>query len=141
MTIKKFTIAVVVAFIISNILNTIYYAVTAAGHVWEMTKAEPNYPLLMLNHLVFVLLLAYVYPIGYKGGSPIAEGARFGALMGLIMFVPTGLVVRAAWEVPITPYFLADIVFHTLATAIMGISIAFVYGREDQLSDKPAIAA
>ena len=127
---SKFILAVVVTVVISNILNIGYYGLTAAGHQWAMTKAQPDFSLLMLNHIIFALLLAYIYPIGYKGGSPVAEGARFGALMGLVMFVPTGLVVRGAWEVPITWYFPVDIVFHTLATAIMGIAIAYIYGSQ-----------
>lgn len=78
MNIKKYIFAVIAAVIISIILNTVYYAVTAAGHTWAMTKAEPNLLLMMLNHVVFALLLAYIYPFGYQGGSPVSEGARFG---------------------------------------------------------------
>lgn len=134
MNIKKYIFAVIAAVIISIILNTVYYAVTAAGHTWAMTKAEPNLLLMMLNHVVFALLLAYIYPFGYQGGSPVSEGARFGVLMGLVMFVPTGLVVRAAWEVPITPYFLLDIVVAAVVTSLMGIAIGLIYGREIRAS-------
>ncbi len=126
----KFILAVVAAAVISILLNTVYYAITAEGHQWAMTKDEPNMALLTLNHFVFAALLAYIYPFGYQGGSPVAEGARFGALMGLVMFVPTGLIVRAAWDVPITPYFLLDIVIAAVVTALMGVAIALIYGRQ-----------
>ncbi|MEM7133084.1 MAG: hypothetical protein AAF702_42680 [Chloroflexota bacterium] len=126
----KFALAVVVAAVISIVLNTVYYAVTAAGHTWEMTKEEPIMSLMLLNHFVFAALLAYMYPFGYQGRSPVLEGVRFGALMGLVMFVPTGLIVRAAWDVPITPYFLLDIVVAAVVTALMGVAIGLIYGRQ-----------
>lgn len=130
MNVRKFGLATLAAVVISVLLNTVYYAITAAGHEWAMTKTEPLWGLMMLNHIVFAGLLAYVYPIGYQGGAPLLEGVRFGALMGLIMFVPTGLVVRAAWEVPITPYFILDILMAAIISAVMGIAIASIYGRE-----------
>ncbi len=130
MKITTYLLAALAATIISIILNTVYYTVTAEGHVWAMTKAEPNFLLLTLNHIIFALLLAYIYPIGYKGGSPVTEGFRFGVLMGLIMFVPTGLVVRAAWEVPITAYFFLDIIVAAVVTGLMGIAIGIIYSRQ-----------
>ncbi|MEM7343310.1 MAG: hypothetical protein AAF485_03640 [Chloroflexota bacterium] len=130
MKLKPYSLAAIAATFISLILNTIYYTATAAGHVWAMTKAEPDFALLTLNHVVFALLLAYIYPIGYQGGSPVGEGFRFGVLMGLVMFVPTGLIVRAAWEVPITFYFLIDIVVAAVVTGLMGVAIGIIYNRQ-----------
>ena len=127
---KKFVMALAAAFLISVVFNTIYYAVTAEGHTFVLTKAEPNFALIMLNHVVFALLLVYLFPIFYRDGSSIVEGAKFGALMGLVMFVPTGLVVRGAWDVPITPYFYLDIVMAAVITAIMGIAIGMIYGQK-----------
>ena len=45
-----------------------------------------------LGFLVLALLMALVYPKGYKGGSPKLEGLRFGVIVGLIAESPTQLV-------------------------------------------------
>ncbi len=126
---KYFILAFLSATFVSILLNSIYYGVTAEQHLWEMTKETPDWGLMILNHLVYAGLLTYIFPFGYTGKSVWGEGARFGALMGMVMFVPTGLVVRAAWEVPMTPLFALDIAMAAIISAIMGCAIAAIYKR------------
>ena len=113
-------------FVLSLVLNTAYYAVSAEGHIWEATRAEPLFELMTLNHVVFAVLLMAVYAMLKPSNRPLSRGFVYGVLMGLVMFVPTGLVVRAAWTVPITAFFAADIAFHAALTGLLGFVIALI---------------
>jgi hypothetical protein len=42
------------------------------------------------------------------------------------MFLPIGLIVRAAWDVPVTIYFGTDIVVAIVVNAVMGSVIAVI---------------
>ncbi len=128
MKIGRFVGAVVAGTVLSTVANTLYYAVTAHAHTWAATRSEPLFGLMMLNHVVFALLLTAVYPMMRRRASAWRDGFTFGVLMGLIMFVPTGLVVRAAWTVPITAFFAADILFHALVTGGLGVVVATILG-------------
>ena len=49
-------------------------------------------PAIMAATLVAILVLAVLYAMAYRGGSGLAEGARFGALIGV--FVVCAFVVH-----------------------------------------------
>ena len=49
-------------------------------------------PVMMAAILVAILALAVLYALAYRGGSGLAEGARFGALVGV--FVVSAFVVH-----------------------------------------------
>ncbi len=72
--------------------------------------------------------MALVYPIGYKEGSPVKEGFRFGALIGLIWILPVSLIFHGVWDLPLTGV-IVDSAWHVVEEGIAGIAIAFVYGK------------
>jgi len=37
-----------------------------------------------LAYLMVGIIMAYMYPKGYEGGSPVGEGLKFGAIIGLL---------------------------------------------------------
>ena len=49
-------------------------------------------PAIMAGTLVAILVVAVLYAMAYRGGSGLAEGARFGALVGV--FVVCAFVVH-----------------------------------------------
>ena len=54
--------------------------------VYRSNEAGAAYlPLMFAGILVAVLVAAYIYAKGYDGGNGLAEGTRFGALLGLFM--------------------------------------------------------
>ena len=126
MKIGRFVTAVAAVTTLSAVVNTIYYAVTAQAHAWEATRSEPLFGLMMLNHVIFALLLTVLYPMMRRSATARRDGFTFGVLMGLVMFVPTGLVVRAAWTVPLTALFATDILFHALLTGVLGAVVALL---------------
>ena len=124
MKIGRFIVAVLSVTVLSTIVNTVYYAATAQAHTWDATRSEPLIGLMVLNHIVFAVLLTVLYPMMRRRTTARRDGFTFGVLMGLVMFVPTGLVVRAAWTVPITIFFIVDTLFHALLTGGLGMVVA-----------------
>lgn len=114
----------VVGFAVSATFNGAYYSLTAEAHIFAMTKAVPDVALIMLNHAVFVAAMVLLYTRLFNGETrPNLSVFGFGACLGVIMFVPSALVVRGAWEVPLNHFFLIDSVFHVIASGLIAQSI------------------
>ena len=127
---KYFFISGLSALLISIIGNFAYFTATHEFHVFAMTKAQPLMGLIMLNHLVYAGMMTYLYPhFVRKFENHLKRGMWFGTCLGIIMFVPSGLITRGAWEVPITFFFPIDIVFIALLSGVMGITIGLAYKK------------
>ena len=83
--------------------------------------------MIALGSLVIAILMAYTYPIGYKGGSAVKEGFRFGALIGLIWVLPVSLIFSGAWNYPLVAV-IVDSAWHIVEQGVTGIVIAMIYG-------------
>ncbi len=61
-----------------------------------VTAPGTNVPLMLAGSLLAMLVLAYVFARGYKGGNGALEGLRFGALMAAfaVAFVSVSLYVQ-----------------------------------------------
>jgi len=120
-------IAIAVAVAISMVGNTGYYALTADGHRLPFTSDEPIFGLLVLSHLVMAVFLAVAirWVSAYRP-TTWQNGALIGAFLGAVMFLPIGLIVRAAWNVPVTLYFASDFVLAVAINAVMGAVIAAI---------------
>ena len=77
--------------------------------------------------------MAYMYPKGYEGGSPIAEGLKFGAVIGLLWWFSTNLVLYGALDGPFSMV-LVDGAWHVVEEGLAGIALGLVYGRQVRVS-------
>ncbi len=113
------------------ILSVLWHRVIMGGFYDEQGAAimrdEPKMLFIILALLILAFLMAYAYPIGYKGGSPITEGLKFGALMGLLAFLPFNLILYGAFNVPLAGA-LVDAGWHVVEEGVGGVIIAMVYG-------------
>ena len=66
-----------------------------------------------------------------KGGYPVAEGLRFGVLIGLLWVFPHGLAMAGAHGKSIA-YVFKNTAWHLIEQGVGGIIIALVYGRRSQ---------
>jgi len=77
--------------------------------------------------LMYGLLMAYTYPIGYRGGAAMSEGWRFGVLFALIVNGPSGLAMVAmggwSWIGLIVGW-----IYEIVVGAVLGIVLAKIYG-------------
>jgi hypothetical protein len=111
------------ATVVSMITNSVYYFVTAEMNHLAITRPMPLMGMMIANHVVFALLMSYIYP-RYKRSESLSEGATYGVLMGAVSFIPSGLVVRSAWDVPAGLPFVANIICALVTGALMGLVIA-----------------
>jgi hypothetical protein len=90
MNISRIALAAFGAFVVYFILGGLTFSITSLRN--EFLKYPAVYrsqdamksvmPVGMLAMFVGMLVLAVIYAMLYKGGSGLAEGARFGALIG-----------------------------------------------------------
>jgi hypothetical protein len=96
MDFKKFSMAVVGGFFAMFILSGLWQRVILKSFYTEhltATLAEPNILFIVLGYLILAALMAYLYPLGYKGGSPLKEGLRFGIIIGLLWYLPFNVIM------------------------------------------------
>lgn len=133
MSLWKCLLAAVVGFVVMFVLSALWHLVILEDFYFNRypTPGQRQETLILfvgLGYLVLGLLMAFIYPQGYKGGSPAGEGARFGALIGLLWILPRSLVLYGVMESSGIAL-VVDAVWHVLEGGVGGVAIAFVYGR------------
>ncbi len=125
----------ILAFIVMFILGGLWHAVLMVDFYKELLTPESREPhqIQFIASGVFLLALsmAYLYPKGYRGGSPIKEGLVFGVIMGLIWIIPHGLVMHGMTATS-GKLLLVDGLWHLFEQGMGGIVIASVYGRDSE---------
>jgi len=137
MNTKKFLLSVLAGFIgfsvVAFLLEQLIFKNYMERAFYQPTGI-PTVPVTNLPILTFViplsiaLIMAYIYPKGYEGGSPIVEGLRFGVLLGLFSGIPYGMYFSITYAIGFGPV-LAQILFYALEVATAGLLIGLVYGR------------
>ena len=131
MNVKKLVLASLAGFIIMFLLSGLWYMVLMSDYYHanfaDVERAEPIFTSIVIGYLVLSFLLAYIYPFGYKGKSPLIEGLRFGLIMGLVIAIPSMLILYGVHTFPLTGT-LIDIIFTIVQISIGGIVIGYVYG-------------
>jgi len=132
MNVKKLVMSAIAGFVVMFIISGLWYMVLMKGYYnnqfADVYRPEFKMVWIVIGYLVWAFLMAYIYPIGYKGGPPVKEGLKFGILVGLISVLPIGLVLYGAHTVPLTGT-LVDAIYHVVEKGIGGIVIGVVYGN------------
>jgi hypothetical protein len=131
----KLPLAALAALVFLILANTILFPLAfpdGPPTLYRHERSEPLTAVQLLAFLVTSVLLAYIFPIGYRGGKPWSEGMRFGMLMGVLVSVPMSLHVYATAET--TSLGLVSVVLWTVITwGISGALIGAVYGKSLQM--------
>ena len=90
--------AFVVMFALSGLWHQVLMGDYYAAIMPSVTRAEPNMVAIGLGYFLTAAVMAVVFPIGYKGGSGVAEGLRFGAVIGLLWWLPANVVLSGVYE-------------------------------------------
>ncbi len=127
MNFKKTTLAVIVAFLLSNILTTIWYMTTDEANFVSFRREEMNFLGLVINHLIYALLFVLLFSSFFEKSPKISRGFIYGLLMGAVMFIPSGIVVRSIWTVDFNSIFLLNSLAHMVIGGLMGLAVSFIY--------------
>ena len=85
---KKLIYSALASFSVMFILSGIWYLVVMMDYYEEAMAGiynasaileEPDLVFIAIGYFIYALIMAYVFPIGYKGGSAVTEGMKFGA--------------------------------------------------------------
>ncbi len=88
----------------------------------------PSLSVALAAPLLIILIMAYLYPKGYEGGSHAVEGLRLGVLLGLFSGIPFGVFFNLTFALGFGPV-LVQILIYALEVAAAGLLIGIVYGR------------
>jgi hypothetical protein len=124
----------VVAFGLSGLWHIVLMADFYEAASGGAAREAPLMWSVLLGYLIVALIMAYMYPKGYEGGSLVAEGFKFGAMIGIVWWLASQLVLYGAVEGPFSVVYV-DGAWHVLEEGLAGIALAMVYGRDDRGSD------
>jgi hypothetical protein len=129
---KKCLTATVAGFVVMFVLAGLWHMVIMdefyARHTYVPGREEPLLGYIGLGYLILAALMAYVYPKGYSGGSPVKEGLRFGALMGLLWILPHSTVLYGALGLGTRAIIVVDVIWHIVEEGIGGAVMGAIYG-------------
>ncbi len=133
MNAKKMLQAWLAGFVVMYVISFIWYLLIIAAYSAEQFAAVNrevlSMTLITLGYLVLSFLMAYIYPIGFKGGTPLQEGLRFGVLLGLVVSIPTALIYSGVYNMPLVAS-LINAVYHTVEITCGATVMALIYGSE-----------
>lgn len=90
---------------------------------------DPIIPLGFLSMLIQGALLAYLYPLVARSGSPIVDGLKFGLLMGVFLASSAVLAEAAKQKTTSLPTWLAvESIYYLIQFSLVGIAIGLIYG-------------
>ena len=130
---RKLVLGALAAFLVAFLLSGLWHVVLMGEYYESATVGGREAPLMWaigLAYLVVGIIMAYMYPKGYEGGSPVREGLKFGAIIGLLWWFPTNLVLYAIQDGPSSVIFI-DGAWHIIEEGLAGAVLGLVYGRGD----------
>jgi hypothetical protein len=132
MNFKKLLLASVAGF-------AVMFALAGLWHNLIMEQFYKSYKLaalgghepvpILLGYLILALLMAYIYPKGYSGGSPAKEGLKFGIIIGLLWILPHSLVLFGESLSTSTEKLIINTIWHLVEQGGGGIAIGLVYSK------------
>jgi hypothetical protein len=130
----KLILSTIIGGIVLFILGWIFYVLIFGGFITEnygkIMRSPDDYKLwaVIAANFLEALFLAWIYPKGYKGGSPAKEGFMFGIDFGLLMSVPYMFYIWAQYPIKWQAA-LVDGLIMLVMTIITGFVIGLVYGK------------
>jgi hypothetical protein len=128
----KLLIAAVAVFVVGQVCNFLIHAqwlaptYQALASVWRpQADMESRMWIMFVTGAVFAFFFSYVFARGYEGKG-LAEGARYGAIIGLFFSLPQAYNSYVIYPIPYSlalKWFLSGVAVCTL----MGIAAAAVY--------------
>ena len=130
MNIKKLIGASLAASVVMQLLGWLWHFVIMgdfhSANMYLTPAAQRSPELVLLGVFVLALMMAYVYPKGYSGGSPVIEGFKFGAIIGVLWVLPHSLIQHGVWVVMSSEMLVVDALWHMVEQGIGGLVIGLI---------------
>ncbi len=130
---KKFILAAAVYSVITMALGMAWHFVFFKDLYERLgiyNREKVIIPLGFASMIIQGIVLAYFYPLFYRGGSPMGQGVKFGLITGVFLFSVTTLATAAKIQVSsMTTWLLIQTAFHGIQFLLAGAGIGLVYGR------------
>ena len=120
--------AFVVMFGLGGLWHQVLLSEYYAAILPSVARVEPNMVVIGSGYLITAVVMTLVFPVGYKGGSGIAEGLRFGAVIGLLWWLPANVILSGVYETTLTSG-LVDGAWHVVEGAAGGVVIGLLHAR------------
>ena len=131
---KKFVLAVIAYIIVT-------FAVAASWHLvffkdlydqlGIFTRKEPLIPLGITSIVMQGLVLSYLYPIFFRGGSPLTQGLKFGLLIGVLMASIAVFAEAGKQNVSsLMTWLTFESAYYLLQYGCVGMIIGMIYGKK-----------
>ncbi len=125
----RYILAAIGGFVALAVVGMLWHMVVSTGIDSKTVQAAIGG--VIVGDALRALVLAYIYPIGYKGADAWMEGLKFGVMMGLV----AGLTAGTALAVLTQPMGLlvSEFIFLVVQGAINGIVVGLIYGKQAAL--------
>lgn len=98
-----------------------------------MTRTHPIMPLGIVAVIIQGCVIAYLYPLYYRGGQPVLQGIKFSLIIGLMVYTVMGFATAAKFEIePVSTFLAYHTVFQTMQFILTGAVLGFIYGQVQQ---------
>jgi hypothetical protein len=129
--IARFALAALAAMAFLLVVNVVVYPwvfPNGPPEIYRYERTEPLAVFRLLAMLVTSVLFAYIFPIGYRGKTPWAEGLRFGMWMGALAGLPWSLNVYAQTDTGFSGL-LTAVLWTVITYGIAGSLVGAAYGN------------
>ena len=132
MNIKRFMIASIAVFIVIQAIDWLVHGVLLSRwyaefkNVWRADMMDLMW-VMVLGALFFSFMFVFIFTKGYEGKG-IMEGARYGLLIGLLMYVSGMLGQYAMYPIPLGMA-LIWIAYGIVEMVIAGMAAAAIYRK------------
>ena len=103
-----------------NLILASFYGKTGAEH--------EGIAVLFIAYFILAFLMSYLYPRFYKGGKPVIEGMKFGALIGILWVFPHELAMVGAHGEPLE-YVFKNGALHIFEQGFGGIILGYLHEK------------
>ena len=132
-TMKKASLAVLSYFIITMLWAYPWHVIWFHELYVELgafTRTAPIMPLGIAAVLIQGIVIAYLYPMYYRGGNPILQGIKFSLIIGLMVYTVMGFATAAKIQIePISTFLAYHTVFQLIQFTTTGAVLGLIYGR------------
>ncbi len=132
MNVQRFAIGSVVVFVFIAVYEWIFHGILLHDmymqtvSLWRSeAEMQSNFHWLVLGQLFLAVMFCFIFTKGYENKG-LAEGLRYGVLIGLLVFIGRNLIMYAVQPLP-AKLVIMWIVGGIIEMAIAGLILAAIY--------------